>query len=246
MNKDIEHIVKNIILEKGNKKNNLIPILQAIQSEFNYLPAEALQMVCDTTEITESQITGVSTFYSQFRHIPAGKHTIKVCVGTACHVKGAMQVYDAFKRHLKLEGNNDTDSEGNYTLEQVACLGCCTLAPVVQIDDVTYGKVSQSEVINVLEDFTDKQTSPKTKQHEFIRSEQKSGEIRLGLGSCCVASGSAQIQNEVLSSLSTNSISTNVKQVGCIGMCHQVPLIEVIEENKPAVLYSKVSPSDVN
>ncbi|NDP21947.1 MAG: 4Fe-4S dicluster domain-containing protein [Paludibacter sp.] len=246
MTQDIEHIVKKIILEKGNKKNNLIPILQAIQSEFNYLPSEALQMVCDTTEITESQITGVSTFYSQFRHTPAGKHTIKVCVGTACHVKGAVQVYDAFKRHLKLEGNNDTDSEGNFTLEQVACLGCCTLAPVVQIDDVTYGKVSQSEVENVLEDFADKQTNTKNKQHEFIRSELKSGEIRLGLGSCCVASGSDQIQAEVLSTLSSNNLATNVKQVGCVGMCHQVPLIEIVEENRPSVLYSKVSPNDVN
>ena len=137
MTQDIQHIVEKIITENGTGKNTLIPILQAIQAEFNYLPTEALERVCELTEITQSQITGVSTFYSQFRHTPAGKHTIKVCVGTACHVKGAVQVYDAFKRHLKLEGNNDTDADGIYTLEQVACLGCCTLAPVVQIDGIT-------------------------------------------------------------------------------------------------------------
>jgi len=138
---DFQHSIENILAETGTHKNNLIPILQAIQAEFNYLPQQALEKVCELTEITQSQITGVSTFYSQFRHSPAGKHSIKVCVGTACHVKGAMQVFDAFKRNLKLEGNKDTDAEGLFTLEQVACLGCCTLAPVVQIDKVTYGHV---------------------------------------------------------------------------------------------------------
>ena len=245
MTQDIQHIVEKIITENGTGKNTLIPILQAIQAEFNYLPTEALERVCELTEITQSQITGVSTFYSQFRHTPAGKHTIKVCVGTACHVKGAVQVYDAFKRHLKLEGNNDTDADGIYTLEQVACLGCCTLAPVVQIDGITYGKVSQSEIEQVLEDFSQKKEHTLATEHEFIRTDLKKGEIRLGLGSCCVASGSDEIQEKVYQTLSKNNISTNVKQVGCVGMCHQVPLLEIIEENKEPVLYSKVKPEDV-
>ena len=246
MEQDLQSIVEKIISETGTNKNRLIPILQAIQSEFNYLPREALEKVCDLTEITQSQITGVATFYSQFRHLPAGKHTIKVCVGTACHVKGAMQVYDAFKRHLKLEGSNDTDADGVFTLEQVACLGCCTLAPVVQIDDVTYGKVSQNEIEQVLDDFSEKLNQANTIEHEFVRTDIKKGEIRLGLGSCCVASGSAEIQEKVYQTLSKNRISTTVKQVGCVGMCHQVPLLEIIEENKKPALYSKVKPEDVN
>jgi NADH-quinone oxidoreductase subunit F len=246
MEQNVQHIVEKIISENGITKNKLIPILQDIQSEFNYLPNEALEKVCELTEITQSQITGVATFYSQFRHLPAGKHTIKVCVGTACHVKGAMQVYDAFKRQLKLEGNNDTDVEGIFTLEQVACLGCCTLAPVVQIDNVTYGKVSQSEIEQLLEDFLGKANLYETKPTEFIRTDLKKGEIRLGLGSCCVASGSAEVQEKIYNTLSKNHILTNVKQVGCVGMCHQVPLIEIIEEDKEPVLYSKVKPEDVN
>jgi len=245
MEQNIQHIVEKIISENGTAKDRLIPILQAIQTEFNYLPNDALEKVCELTEITPSQITGVATFYSQFRHMPAGKHTIKVCVGTACHVKGAMQVYDAFKRHLKLEGTNDTDVDGLFTLEQVACLGCCTLAPVVQIDDVTYGKVSQSEIEHVVEDFLGKASQDETKPTEFIRTDLKKGEIRLGLGSCCVASGSAEVQETIYHTLSKNHISTNVKQVGCVGMCHQVPLLEIIEEDKAPVLYSKVKPEDV-
>ncbi len=240
-----QHIVEKIVAETGTGRDRLIPILQAIQATYNYLPVEALEKVCELTDITQSQITGVSTFYSQFRHKPAGKHTIKVCVGTACHVKGAMQVFDAFKRHLKLENGEDTDAEGLYTLEEVACLGCCTLAPVVQIDDVTYGKVSQSEIENVLEDFAGKADQDKSSKTEFVRSDLKKGEIRLGLGSCCVASGSSEIEESVLHTLSKNNIDTNVKQVGCVGMCHQVPLLEIVEENKEPILYAKVRPEDV-
>ncbi len=245
MSDNTQHIVEKIIVENGNSRDRLIPILQAIQAEYNYLPVEALEKVCELTEITQTQITGVSTFYSQFRHKPAGKHTIKVCVGTACHVKGAMQVFDAFKRQLKLEAENDTDAAGLYTLEEVACLGCCTLAPVVQIDDVTYGKVSQSEIENVLDDFLGKKTSSESTKNEFVRTELKKGEIRLGLGSCCVASGSSEIEKKVHHTLEKNSIATHVKQVGCVGMCHQVPLLEIIEDNKEPVLYAKVKPEDV-
>src|SRR5210317_214939 len=105
------NIIDKIISEKGKTVDAVIPILQAIQNEFNYLPEEALQRVCEITEISLSQIYGISTFYSQFRHKPVGKHIIRVCVGTACHVKGAMLVYDAFRRELKISENEDTDSD---------------------------------------------------------------------------------------------------------------------------------------
>ncbi len=128
----------------------VIPILQAIQEKYNYLPEEALRRVCEISEITPAQIVGVASFYSQFRFKPAGQHMIKVCVGTACHVKGAVQVYDAMKRELGLDEEEDTTDSGQYTIEKVNCLGCCTLAPVVQIDQVTYGHVSTSKVASIL------------------------------------------------------------------------------------------------
>ena len=245
MTENTQNIVEKIISETGRESEKLIPILQAIQSVYHYLPAEALEKVSELTDITPSQITGVSTFYTQFRHAPAGKHTIKVCVGTACHVKGAMQVFDAFHRHLKLADGADTDADGNFTLEQVACLGCCTLAPVVQIDEVTYGKVSQSDIENILLDFEGKKLQSSEKDQGFIRSDAKNGEIRLGLGSCCVASGSADVERQVNHVLLNNNLQTQVKQVGCVGMCHQVPLLEIVEENKEPVLYAGVKPEDV-
>ena len=138
MSREIIDITDKIIDQIGKEVDRVIPILQAIQNEFNYLPEVAMQRVCEKTEISPSRIYGISTFYSQFRHKPVGKHIIKVCVGTACHVKGAGLVYDALFRHLKLAEGEDTDAEGLFTMDKVACLGCCTIAPVVQIDNITY------------------------------------------------------------------------------------------------------------
>lgn len=115
---DIEKI-EALIDNHGKEKKSVIPILQAIQKEFNYLPEAALEKVCQLTEITPAQIVSVASFYSQFRFKPAGEHIIKICSGTACHVKGSEQVYDAFKREFKLEGAQDTDSSGKYTIEKV-------------------------------------------------------------------------------------------------------------------------------
>jgi NADH:ubiquinone oxidoreductase subunit E len=113
--KDIDHIIEST----GNSGSAVIPILQAIQKKYNYLPEEALRRVCETTEITPELITGVASFYAQFRFKPAGEHIIKVCVGTACHVKGAVQVYDAFRRDLNLEDGKDTTESLKYTIEKV-------------------------------------------------------------------------------------------------------------------------------
>ncbi len=119
--------VEGIIEKIGTGPEKVLPILQAIQTHFGYLPKEVLQRVCELTQITPASIAGVSTFYNQFRHSPAGRHTIRVCVGTACHVKGADRIYDAFRRHLDIPEGQDTDAKRIFTLEKIACLGCCTL-----------------------------------------------------------------------------------------------------------------------
>lgn len=245
-NQHINTVVDEIVKQKGHTKKSVIPILQAIQDEFNYLPEEALRHVCETTEITPENITGVASFYSQFRMVPAGRHMIKVCVGTACHVKGAMQVYDAFKRHLKLSGTEETDPSGTYTLEKVSCLGCCTLAPVVQVDDVTYGHVTSDKIESVLKDF-ESQVGKVGKKSKFRNADgtEFQGEIRIGLGSCCVASGSQDVQKEIERTIAGTGINIHLKNVGCVGMCHQVPLVEVIDENKNSKLYARVKPNEV-
>ena len=246
MTEEQQIALDGIIEAKGEGKNSVIPILQAIQDEYNYLPENILKKVCNQTDITPDLIMGVASFYSQFRLQPAGEHIIKVCAGTACHVKGAQLVHDAFGRALHLESGKLTDKEGHYTLEKVNCLGCCTLAPVVQIDDVTFGHVGVENVNNVLNSFEQAHGSSVKKQLPVILGNKISqGEIRIGLGSCCVASGSEDVKKSVEVAVAENVLDVNMKGVGCVGMCHQVPLLEIIPEGKEPILYSKVQPADV-
>lgn len=246
MPKDPIQITDQIISEKGKSPNKVIPILQAIQKEFNYLPKTALERVCETTEITPSQIYSVSTFYSQFRHEEVGKHIVNVCIGTACHVKGAMLVYDAFRRELKLNENSDTDSQGLFTLNKVACLGCCTIAPVVQIDEITYGHVTTDNVAEILQDFITAKNNFSSTSGSFSKAKSAvQGEIRIGLGSCCVASGSADVKDALEKTLINNKINVDVKQVGCVGICNQVPMMEIHKEGLAPAIYTKIKPDEI-
>jgi NADH-quinone oxidoreductase subunit F len=238
---DIDHILDGT----GRDKRSVIPILQAIQQKYNYLPEKALRYVCNVTDITPDRIIGIASFFSQFRLEPVGDHIIKVCIGTACHVKGSALVDDAFRRELKLEDNRMTDPSGKYTVERVSCMGCCTLAPVVKIDQITYGHVAPDHVKDVLLDFEEYKEGVSKKKPERKGQQKILGEIRIGLGSCCVASGSDLIRQAVEETVSENGLQVRLKPVGCVGMCHQVPLVEIISEGKEPVLYAKVKPGDV-
>ncbi len=237
--------IDQLILDKGSTKKSLIPILQAIQKEYNYLPPEVLRYVSEKTEIKPAEIMGVASFYSQFRLAPVGEHIIKICVGTACYVKGAGLVYDAFRREFNLKDGENTNSSGKYTLDKVACLGCCTLAPVVQIDETTYGHVAPDQVGQIISDFESKKSKKNSKKARKADGSEIKGEIRIGLGSCCVASGSQEIQQEVENIVNSSGLRVNLKHVGCVGMCHQVPLVEIVPNEGEPTLYAKVKPEDV-
>ncbi len=238
-------VIDRILDEKGRDRHALIPVLQAVQKEYNYLPEEALRYVAGNSDMTAADLIGVASFYSQFRLKPAGKHTIRVCVGTACHVKGSAQVYDAFRRKFRLGEDEHTDAAGKYTLEEVSCLGCCTLAPVVQIDQVTYGHVATGQVDAILADFESLAGKRQERQFRNADGSEMQGEIRIGLGSCCVASGSDEIRKAVEKVVNNNRLRVRLQHVGCVGMCHQVPLVEIIPSGQDPVLYSKVKPEDV-
>ena len=134
--------VEEILQSTGRKPEAVISILQSIQSRYRYLPNEALKKVCEASAITPARIAGVSTFYGQFRHRPVGEHIIRVCEGTACHVAGAVEVKNELCRCLGIKDGSDTDPSGRFTIERVACVGSCSLAPVVTIDEEVYGRVS--------------------------------------------------------------------------------------------------------
>lgn len=245
----IKTLVEQLVQRHGITRNAVIPILQSIQDEYRYLPREALALVCELTEITPATIEGVASFYGQFRFKPAGKHIIRVCTGTACHVKGAMLVYDAMVRELGLNPGEDTDKEGNYTLEQVACLGCCTLAPVVKIDDETFGHVKPEEVGRMMREFLGKSdrkvTGEPGRERERKSGRELDGEVHVGLGSCCMASGSAAVKSALESTLAETGIHVLVKQVGCVGVCNQVPMMEILKPGAESIFYTRVKAGEV-
>ena len=239
-------VVDAIIAKVGGDESAAIPLLQAIQKTFRYLPRETLEYVCEHTDITPSQIAGISTFYGQFRHRPLGEHLIRVCIGTACHVKGAGVVHDAVMRHLKIPEGEDTDAEGRFTVEKVACLGCCTLAPVVQIDTVTYGHLTAGTVSQMVTDFLELDKRESTRKH-FAMPVSKDGlpEIRIGLGSCCISRGSGRVWETLEETLHDTGIRAVLKRVGCVGMCYQTPLLEIVYPDGRSALYARVREEDV-
>ena len=194
--------VEELVGRLGRQRSRLIAMLQALQDHYGYLPPEALERLCELTEITPADVAGVATFYDQFRHRPMGRYIIRVCHGTACHIKGAGLVHDALYRHLGIDPDDDTDPEGLFTVEKVACLGCCTLAPVVQIGEVTYGHMSPEKVAAMLRDFLELTSRPRPERRAGARPPgQAVTEIRLGLDSCCVARGSGRVEEALVSAL---------------------------------------------
>ncbi|MCX6630642.1 MAG: NAD(P)H-dependent oxidoreductase subunit E [Candidatus Solibacter sp.] len=149
--------VDQLVVREGRGKESAIILLQAIQSHYRYLPDEALRRLCELTEITPAEVAGTSSFYGQFRRSPVGKHVVRVCHGTACHVAGARQITEELRRHLNIPEGADTDAERLFTVDEVACLGCCSLAPVLTVDGHTSGRLTPTTACHALAPFAEKE-----------------------------------------------------------------------------------------
>ena len=125
--------------------SSLIPLLQRTQERFGYLPREALEEIANYLGVPLSRVYGVATFYAQFRFEPLGKYVVKICHGTACHVNGAVNISQAIREELGIEEEQTTE-DGLVTLERVACLGCCSLAPVIMVNEKVFGKLTPEKV----------------------------------------------------------------------------------------------------
>jgi NADH-quinone oxidoreductase subunit E len=140
----LENITPELV-KIGKDRSKLIPILQLIQEKLAYLPGEAIHMVADHLSISPSEVYGVATFYNQFRFNPPGRNPVKVCLGTACHVKGGDIILENFERKLDIkEGQTTPDRE--FSIERVACVGCCALAPVTVVGETVHGHMQPSKV----------------------------------------------------------------------------------------------------
>lgn len=152
MHEDLKKQLKEKIETYRGQAGALIPILQDAQEIYGYLPEEVIRTVAKEMAIPIAEVFGVATFYSQFRFVPTGRHVIRVCMGTACHVRGSLKVLKTLERELKIKAGETTE-DGKFTLETVACIGACGLAPVISINNKVFGNMTSQMVPEVLDKF---------------------------------------------------------------------------------------------
>ncbi len=140
------------LINKRNQTGSLIPLLQAAQDSYGYIPEKVIYYISELVGIPAAEIYGVITFYSQFRLKPLGKNIIRICEGTACHVNGAKSILQILQDELKISVDETTE-DGLFSLQSVACLGCCSLAPVIMINDETYGNLTDKSLKKIIKNF---------------------------------------------------------------------------------------------
>ena len=155
--KSVDLSLLNDVLDKyATVKGSLITILQKTQEIYGYIPTDAIYYIAEKTGLTPAKILGVATFYSQFRFTAVGKYLIMICKGTACYVNGAERIIEAVQEELGI-GDNQTTEDGLFSLSLVSCLGCCSLAPVMMINEDTYGSLTPDKVKKILRDIREKE-----------------------------------------------------------------------------------------
>lgn len=145
-------LIESVLDELADVKGSLITILQRTQDIYGYLPKEAIEYISERTGIAESEIMGVATFYTQFRLTPVGKYLIMLCQGTACHVNSSELILQTIRDELGID-DGDTTADGLFSLKCVACLGCCSLSPVMMINDNTYGSLTPEKTKKILKEL---------------------------------------------------------------------------------------------
>ncbi len=138
-----------ILAPYRRQRGGLIPVLQKVQEELGYLPEEAVSEIAHFLGVSESEVYGVASFYAQFQFIRQGEHTIKVCQGTACHVRGGRRIFEAVEREINIQPG-ETTKDYKFSLERVACFGSCALAPVMVVDKTVYGRMTPAKAREVL------------------------------------------------------------------------------------------------
>ncbi|MBC8394165.1 MAG: NADH-quinone oxidoreductase subunit NuoE [Deltaproteobacteria bacterium] len=175
MNREEIHVdngfIDRMIAEKyDNDLENLIMILQDINAQYNYLPMEALLLVSENLGVPVSEVYGVATFYKAFSLEPRGKHIIHLCTGTACHVRGAERVKERLEQTLGIKAGGTT-ADKCFTLETVRCIGCCSLGPVVNVNDKTYARIDSEEIIKIVEKYNGQAIQKEVKiEQTFVKS----------------------------------------------------------------------------
>ncbi|MEI7908462.1 MAG: NAD(P)H-dependent oxidoreductase subunit E [Verrucomicrobiota bacterium] len=244
------NFVDEVVSRLGGTDEQAIPILQALQVHYRYLPDAALRRVCELTGIPPATLAGVSTFYAQFRHRPMGQHHVKVCNGTACHIQGAEDIHESLCKHLHIGEGEDTDKDGLFTVEKVFCVGCCTLAPVVQINDDSYAHLTREKAPKMLDEFLRREQRDRKRRKISIPAltplAKPDGEIRICLDSCCIARGCGKTHEALQAAVARGHLNATIKRVGCVVMCDRTPLIEIARPGHAPIQFSGIHPERVD
>ena len=222
-------LMEGVLRQYQDASTSLIMILQQAQAIYGYLPQEVIYHVAERTGNSPAKVMGVATFYSYFRLKPMGIYQIMLCDGTACHVNGSDRIRAAITQELGIH-NGETTEDGMFTLNEVACLGCCSLAPVMMINGDTYGNLTPEKTINILRQLRQRESG------EGIR-------ILVGQGSCGVSAGAGRVA-KVLAGHMTATDSFTVETTGCIGMCYLEPIVDIYEGEKLLHRLVKVTETD--
>ncbi|MCD6324717.1 NAD(P)H-dependent oxidoreductase subunit E [Candidatus Bathyarchaeota archaeon] len=173
----LERIIEDAIRSYGRTRRALIPLLQNIQENFGYLPKWSLEIVSNHLRVPISAIYGISTFYHQFNLEPQGEYVIQLCMGTACHINGNSENYAFLLKTLGLDEGRNTTEDGLFTVLKVRCLGCCSLAPVMKVNDDIYGKVNFRTIRKIISKYR-----VEAERKKVLRVQQRSGETYGNLG----------------------------------------------------------------
>ena len=224
----------------GRTPDAVIPILQAMQDHYGYLPEEVLRRICATTQITPAAISGVSTFYDMFRHEPVGKYIVHVCHGTACHVGGAERVEDALRRHLRIPEGTSTDANRQFTIES-SLAWAAALWPrwcASRRDRwLRHGRQSAGHDPR-LPGSSPGRLAAKQPSRATRHASPGGAEIKVCLDSCCVAKGTDRVFHALEESVIASGAKATVKRVGCVGACYRTPMIEVSTPGRPNLTYT--------
>lgn len=233
------------ILAAGGGGRALIPTLVALQERLGHLPREALHRLLERDDVSAAQLASVLSFYPRFRTRPAGRHRVQVCLGTACHVRGAADTLAEIRHQLAIAEGEDTDPQGLFTVEPVACLGCCMLAPVVRIDHHTYARVDAAAVPDLLSGHLGRvarDDGESTPTGERASSERAgTGELRLCRCTSCASAGADALARALQHEIAALDLPVRLRSVACTGRSWDAPLVE-IRQDAERWRYGRVDP----
>lgn len=248
-NDDLKNLFVTYLKQLSQNKTNLIPALQHCQKLFKYIPSFAIEQISQHLKLSIADIYGVITFYEQFKLTPLGKYVIRVCTGTACHVNGANMLIETLQQELQIK-TGETTKDGIFSLFTVACLGCCSLAPAMIINDKTYGQLTPTKIKKILKEYKIKEQQTQRlkptvdENYENINANVANLEIFVGMGTCGLSSGAQDIFDTLQKTVHKYSLPINVQKTGCLGMCYKEPIVEIrTKENR--FIYGQVKKQDV-